>query len=325
MDEHGRDRDLTMPAGRVLGVVLLALVVAAVLNSEAVVRAGEGMSQGRTRSVVLAVGRPLDDVAGFIGLHAPREGLDRAFGQDPKTGSGTELEKGSTAILRRRARQRAQGFRQPTRDQPLKVLVTGDSEAQFIGEQLTEIVPPGLLEVDVVPRNGTGLTNPNFFNWEINAKDEIEDRRPDAVVMVLGGNDGFNVEVDGQVYPPGSTRWETEFARRAAVVMRVLAEGGRRPVYWVPPPTARDELYNRIYAVQNTAVERAARAVPGARYVDIYSTINHGRYDNEMKIAGRRVLARQSDGVHFTRDGALVPTRLILRAMSRDYPALAGQ
>jgi len=36
------------------------------------------------------------------------------------------------------------------------------------------------------------------------------------------------------------------------------------------------------------------------------------------------VLARQSDGVHFTRDGAVVPTRLILRAMARDYPALGG-
>jgi hypothetical protein len=324
MDEHGRDRDLTMPAGRVFLIVLLALVVAALLNSEAVVRAGEGMSQGRTRDVVLAVGRPLDDAAGFVGLHAPRDGLDRAFGQDPKTGSGTELEKGSTAILRRRAKQRAKGFRQPTQDRPLKVLVTGDSEAQFIGEQLTEIAPKGLIDAEVVPRNGTGLTNPGFFNWEINAKDEIKDRKPDAVVMVLGGNDGFNVDVNGQAYPPASTTWETEFARRAAVVMRVLSQGGRRPVFWVPPPTARDELYNRIYAVQNTAVDRAAKAVPGARYVDIYSTINHGKYDNELKIGGRRVLARQPDGVHFTRDGALVPTRLILKAMSRDYPALAG-
>src|SRR5262245_55021817 len=182
MDEHGRDRDLTMPAGRVFVIVLVALVVAALLNSEAVVRAGEGMSQGPTRDVVLAVGRPLDDAAGFVGLHAPRDGLDRAFGQDPKTGSGTELEKGSTAILRRRAKQRAQGFRQPTQDRPLKVLVTGDSEAQFIGEQLTEIAPKGLIDAEVVPRNGTGLTNPNFFNWEINAKDEIRDRKPDAVV-----------------------------------------------------------------------------------------------------------------------------------------------
>ena len=35
------------------------------------------------------------------------------------------------------------------------------------------------------------------------------------------------------------------------------------------------------------------------------------------------MISRQSDGVHFTRDGALVPARLVVRAMARDYPALA--
>ena len=74
-----------MPAGRVLGVVVIALVIAALFNSEAIVRAGEGMQHGTTRDIVLSVGRPLDDVAGSIGLHLPREGLDlrvRAGGQD---------------------------------------------------------------------------------------------------------------------------------------------------------------------------------------------------------------------------------------------------
>src|SRR3954451_19586494 len=93
------DRSLTMPAGRVLGVLLIALAVAALFNSEALVRAGEGMKPGPTRDIVLSVGRPVDDVAGAVGLHLPRDGLDLAFGQEKKTASGTELETGSTAIL----------------------------------------------------------------------------------------------------------------------------------------------------------------------------------------------------------------------------------
>jgi len=105
-------------------------------------------------------------------------------------------------------------------------------------------------------------------------------------------------------------------------VMRELGSKGKRPVYWVPPPTARDPKFNDIYAVQNKAVEQAAAAVPGARYVDIYNTINHGRYSDVLKIDGRRVLARQADGVHFSRAGALVPARLILRAMAKDYRVL---
>jgi hypothetical protein len=310
-----------MPAGRVLGVLVIALAIAAIFNSEALVRAGEGMQPGPTRDIVLAVGHPLDDVTGAVGLHLPREGLDRAFGQEDKTETGTELEKGSTAILRPRSER--QSFRQPTTEAPLQVLVTGDSQATFLGQQLAQQAPPGLIGVETVARNGTGLTNPAFFNWEVNARQEVEDRDPDAVVMAIGGNDGFNVQTgEGSLFNPGEKGWETEFARRVAVVSAVLAGGAERPVYWVPPPTARDKELNRIFASQNRAVERATEGVPALRYVDVYSTLNKGRYSDELKIDGRRVLARQPDGIHFTLEGAVAPARLILDAMAEDFPAL---
>jgi uncharacterized protein len=312
-----------MPAGRVLAVLVLALLVAALLNSEAIVRAGEGMGEGPTRDVVLSVARPLDAAAGATGLHLPREGLDLVFGHDPKTAEGTELAEGSSAILRGRG-SAERSYRQPTPSRPLDVLVTGDSQATYVGERLTDVAPDGLLRAEVIPRNSTGLTRPEFFNWELNARQEIADRRPDAVVMVIGGNDGFNVLVEGRLYGPTSRPWETEYARRTAVVMRALGGDGRRPVYWAPPPTARDSGLDEIFRRQNRAVERAAAVVPGARYVDLYTTINGGEYDDEATIDGRRVLARQPDGVHFTRDGALLPARLVLRAMARDFPALVA-
>jgi uncharacterized protein len=314
-----------MPAGRVLGVIAIALAIAALFNSEAMVRAGEGMQPGTTRDILLSVARPLDDVAGAIGLHLPRDGLDLAFGQEDKTASGTELEKGSTAILRRR-QDEEQGFAQPTTADPLDVLVTGDSQAEFVGQRLTDQSPEGLLRVTTVARNATGLTNPAFFNWEINAEQEVADRDPDAVVMAIGGNDGFNVQTaDGSLYNPGEPGWETEFARRVAVVSSVLSGDGERPVYWVPPPTARDPKFNAIFASQNRAVERATESISALRYVDVYSTLNHGRYSETLKIDGRRVLARQADGVHFTREGAVAAVRLILDAMAEDFPVLRGR
>jgi hypothetical protein len=323
-----RNRDLMMPAGRVLGVIVIALGIAALFNSEAIVRAGEGMQEGKTRDIVLSVARPLDDVAGTIGLHLPRKGLDLAFGQEDKTGSGTELEEGSTAILRRRRapsfREEPQPkFRQPTRADPLEVLVTGDSEAEFLGQRLTDQAKPGLLEVETVARNATGLTNPDFFNWEINAEQEMDARNPDAVVMAIGGNDGFNVEAGGQLYGPGDPEWQTEFARRVAVVSKTLTGDGKRPVYWVPPPTARDSEMNAIYETQNRAVEQAVAAVPGLRYVDVFTTLNNGKYSDSLRIDGRKVLARQSDGIHFSREGAVAPARLVLKAMAKDFPVLA--
>ena len=310
-----------MPAGRVLGVIVIALAVAVLFNSEALVRAGEGMRPGTTRDIVLSVGRPVDDVAGAIGLHLPREGLDLAFGQEDKTAEGTQLERGTAAILRPRTER--QSFRQPTTSRPLQVLVTGDSQAEFLGQRLIDQSPRGLLGVETVPRNGTGLTNPAFFNWEVNARQEIAARDPDAVVMAIGGNDGFNVQTsDGSLFDPGEEGWEAEFARRVAVVSSVMSGDGERPVYWVPPPTARDPRFNEIFASQNRAVERATEAVPALRYVDVYSTLNRGRYSDDLRIDGRRVLARQADGIHFTREGAVAAVRLILDSMAKDFPAL---
>jgi hypothetical protein len=318
-------KDLSMPAGRVLGVIVIALVVASLFNSEAIVRAGESMQQGTTRDIVLSVARPLDDVAGAVGLHLPREGLDLAFGQEDKTAEGTELEEGSTAILRQnRRKDEQQSYVQPTPEDPVELFVTGDSQAEFIGQLLTDELPDDLFDVEIAARNSTGLTNPEFFNWELNAQQEIAARAPDAVVMVIGGNDGFNVLVGDQLYGWQDPEWQTEYARRAAVVMRELGSDGERPVYWLPPPTARDVDQNAIYETQNRAVDEAAAAVPGARYVDIFNTINDGEYSDELTIDGDRVLARQSDGIHFTREGAVVPVRLILRSMARDYEALRG-
>ena len=194
------------------------------------------------------MGRPLDDAAGAVGLHLPRKGLDLAFGQEPKTAAGTELERGSNAILRQnRQKEVRQQLRQPTRARPLRVLVTGDSQAEFLGQRLIDqAAERAARRDDAVARNGTGLTNPAFFNWEINARQEVETRDLDAVVMAMGDNDGFNVETpDGSLYNPGDPGWETEFARRIAVVSSVPSSGGKRPVYWVPPPTARDPSSTR--------------------------------------------------------------------------------
>jgi uncharacterized protein len=312
-----------MPAGRVLGVMAIALLVATLFNSEAIVRAGESMKEGPTRDIVLSLARPLDDAAGAVGFHLPREGLDLAFGQEDKTAEGTELERGSTRILRpNRQKSEQQSFVQPTAADPVDVLVTGDSQAEFIGQLVTDELPADLFDVEVVPRNSTGLTNPQFFNWELNAEQEIAARQPDAVIMVLGGNDGLNLLIGNELFTPSDPEWELEYARRAAVVMRALTSDGERPLYWVPPPTARDSEQNAIYETQNHAIEAAVRAVPGTRYVDIFNTINDGKYSDELEIDGQRVLARQTDGIHFTREGAELPVRLILRAMARDYRVL---
>ena len=41
-----------------------------------------------------------------------------------------------------------------------------------------------------------------------------------------------------------------------------------------------------------------------------------------VKVDGQKVIARQSDGIHFNDEGAVVPARLVLEAIAEDFPAL---
>ncbi len=92
---HGR----TLPAGKILVVVVVALVTAMLLNSESMVRAGTGMPDGLTRTLVLGVAEPVDSFAHALYLDRPREQLDEWLGTESTTEGGQELLTGSPDIL----------------------------------------------------------------------------------------------------------------------------------------------------------------------------------------------------------------------------------
>ena len=109
-----------MPAGRVLGVIVIALLVAALFNSEAIVRAGESM-QARDHARRRAVGR----LGRSTTWPARSASICRArastwpSARSRKTAEGTELEQGSTAILRAepaQARARRRSASRPGQD-----------------------------------------------------------------------------------------------------------------------------------------------------------------------------------------------------------------
>ena len=127
--------------------------------------------------------------------------------------------------------------------------------------------------------------------------------------MVMVGNDGFNVVARTVTVRATDPEWQTEYARRAAVVMRDSARTASAAVYWLPPPTARDGAFNRIYQTQNRAIGRPPRRVPGVRYVDIYA--------RSRRPLQRRAQDRRPEGA-----GAAVRRRAFLaRGRDRSHPA----
>ena len=78
-------------------------------------------------------------------------------------------------------------------------------------------------------------------------------------------------------------------------------------------------------ALQGRLIERAVATACAAAIGPVTLWTTPDEYDPvfvAMREKFGATLARQPDGVHFTRAGAVVPARLILRAMARDYRVL---
>lgn len=347
---QGRSRPL--PAGQVIGAILIAFVLAGLFTTASIVHNGEAMDDGVTRSVVLAVGRPLNSFAQSIGLTRPVAALEALVNNQALVASNTALTNGSNRILRiPHASPPPTGNQtppanhtpsatptplypqdvggvvpvtKPTAANPLRLLVTGDSLSTYVGYQLANDVNHKV-KVTLKSYDGTGLTRPDFFNWQLAAERLSSQYHPQAVVVVLGGNDGWNMTHDGKYLPWGSQGWITEYARRVAVVARTFLDHGAQRVYWAGPPTAASAKWNGIFRDLNEAVAMAVRATPGARYVNLYQgTAVNGRYTQVMTIDGKRVNTRQSDGIHFSLAGSQLPAELFLASLQREYGPLTS-
>lgn len=306
-----------MPAGHVWLVVVIALGTAVVFNSAGFLRDANGMRPGPLRTVMVAVAGPVDAAAGWLRLDRPQQALAAALGQAEDEADGAALESGGE-VAEPAPMATAPPITAPTATDPLQVLVLGDSLSTFVGQQMaTQLADSQLVEVSSVWRNGTGLTNPAFFNWESGARSILRKQHPDAVVMLVGGNDRNDMTVRGRTLVAGSQAWADEYERRARVVMRTMMQEGVQRVFWSGPPTARDRTWNEVYADVNAALGRAAAAVPGVEYVDLYDEAQP--FSMQATIDGEQVQARQRDGIHWTYPGALAPARVQIEALQRVY------
>lgn len=207
----------------------------------------------------------------------------------------------------------------PTRDHPLNLLVTGDSLSAYVGQQVERLTAPsGLVRVTTRSYVGSGLTVPGNVSWPRTAEQEVSELHPGAVVVLLGANDGYNLGP----YGPTTAGWGRAYDQRVASLMRTFVDGARSTVFWATPSAVRSDTLTRIYANENRFVPLAADAVPGAHYVDVFRTIAGGRYTDAVNVGGRTVPFHQSDGIHYTLDGAALPASMIVRALERQYGPL---
>ncbi len=209
--------------------------------------------------------------------------------------------------VRRTLRARPPGGR-------LRILATGDAMIQLVDSFLRERARPALLRSDA--RVSTGISKPSLLDWRAHARAQVAGIHPDVTVMFLGANDGFPMAGADCCGMP----WIAEYARRVREMMRTYARGGRARVYWLLLPAARGGLFRETFPAVNAALRLAAAGLEDdVRLIELDEVFTPGgRYRKSMKIGGKRVRVRQSDGVHLNTTGAELAARLVVEAIRRD-------
>lgn len=330
--------------GRAMLAIAVCLLVSLVMDAQGIVHAGQGMSDGPMRTATLDVGNPALDIADFTHVGWVWTQLAAARGYSPQpavppllavgtpapaarplhTGTGPKRPI-KPAVVAPAPRSRPafwRPHRRVTRRFPLRLLITGDSLTDYIGPTMVNDLSRGdPVRGFVDNHDGTGLTRPDFVDWSLVARQEVASDNPDAVVVMMGGNDFQNMVVaHGVVLQAGTPVWNREYARRAAICMRIWTQGGKRRVYWLSMPPARDPTWAGIDGQINRALQVAAGRVWGARYLDILGPVtNHGRYTDYVNEGGAPVLVRTPDGVHLNLDGSIIVAHEVERVIRREW------
>jgi hypothetical protein len=214
-------------------------------------------------------------------------------------------------------------LRVPNRHNPFRLLVTGDSLSGYLGELLideTSHVVPMVGWTDT--HDGTGLVSPNFVDWSVVAQQQVAAHHPDAVVVMIGGNDFQNmVTAGGRVLIAGTPSWTAEYQRRAAICMRIWTQNSAtHRVYWLSMPPVQKAAWAAVDRQIDIALPRAAKSVPGAEYLNILGPItNHGNYADFVPVNGQMTLIREPDGVHLNVTGSDIVAHEVLNVMRREW------
>lgn len=322
-----------MAAGHVIVVMIIALLGGGILNARALTDAAARQPFGWKRNAAVVAATPFRGLAGLLGLdsaHATlsevaadvtqpghsRGGLDGlddvAVSEPPPTPSEDATARPSEVPT---------GPRVPTRREPLRVWVGGDSLTSEFGPALADrLARTRRSTAEVEFRFSTGLSRPDFFDWPARLREVIAEHDPEVFVVMFGANDGQNIAVDGTVLQFGSPQWKREYGRRVTAVMDLLTADGAT-LHWVAQPVMRSPDFDQKMKFVNAIYQAKARGREHVHFTDTRRLFSEdGAFAAYLDDAdGQRVLMRQQDGVHLTRAGGEHLTDVVFARIDREF------
>lgn len=320
-----------VPAGWVLLAGLVALLVGALLNADAMLKRAESQPFCRGDELVCTrdlkidlVWKPLQAISDAFGLNIPRQRLDAFTG---KSGSSSDARDVDEIIAETQGATDARSsaapgdtaptttappapeVRTPTPEEPLRVWIGGDSIVQTFGTSMQRVAAStGVMDAALDFRVSTGLTRPDYFNWPAHLAESVLPNDPELVVIMFGANDAQPIELDdGTVLQRFEQGWLDEYRRRVAGTMDLLRDPDNdRQVIWVGQPIMGPTAGVKGMEKLNHIYWDEARKRPWITYFDAWPFFAdaEGNYADQLpSIDGTVSGMRQSDDVHLSTKG----------------------
>ncbi|MGD9794456.1 MAG: hypothetical protein AB7V43_13340 [Acidimicrobiia bacterium] len=206
-----------------------------------------------------------------------------------------------------------------------RVLTVGDGVMFDLEPALAASLAPAQLR----PRAylGSGLSNPEHFDWITQWPSYLDSRSPDdgpvqLVIVLLGVWDARTVTVEGVELIPGTPTWATWYRNVVTTAATTLAAGGAH-VVWILPLTEPDPAKaSRLAAVEAVIID-VVGTIDGQEIVDgdVVLAGAANRYASHDDHGDR---LRKNDGEHLCPAGAIALAEAVRTTTNRWFtPATA--
>lgn len=214
---------------------------------------------------------------------------------------------------------------QPSAARPLTILDVGDSIGEDLGiglgDELAAVPHVTVLQNSV---GDTGLANLGYYDWLAQLPKELAQYHPQAVAVMLGGNDAQPFQAGNAVVQFGTPAWHRIYSRRVGELMSEATSTGAR-VVWVGLPIMgpTSGLSNADMRMENAVYAADAKAHRGVTYVASWKLFENaaGQYATYLTgPGGNLVQVRDPDGIHIDPPGGTdLLGAYVVHAMERTW------
>ena len=213
-------------------------------------------------------------------------------------------------------------------ESPYRILILGDSFIAVyggVGDPLErELLNYKDVEVFRLGRVSSGLSRPDYFNWNLTAKELISQYKPNVAIVMLGSNDAQALTTsEGKVVVNfvkfGKEEWIKEYQNRVLELLKIFKENDIF-VFWIGFPIMRDSKYSEKINILNKIYQAEVLNHKNAKFISTWELLadekgNYTAYLLDEK--GKQKLVRVSDGIHLTFFGGKILVKEVVENMTK--------